>query len=118
MVNQDWEELQQKEHQLSDQQWTIEKEQRQVNHLKEAYQDHFRHSDQLFDEYSDVFRKTDFGHLFSELKNSLHQEKNGIFEQLEESNHELKSKHKKIDDELNELLYQRKKYDSLEEKVE
>lgn len=107
-MKQDLEEIYQQERQLSDQKWNIEKDQRKVTQAKEAYQDHFHCSDRLFDEYTERFRNTEFGHLFDELKDNLFQEKRRIFEQLEENNEELKKEHRSLDDQLSELFYKKK----------
>lgn len=107
-MNQDLEEIYQQERQLSDQKWDIEKEQRKITQAKEAYQDHFRCSDRLFDECTERFRNTEFGHLFDELKNDLFQEKQRIFEQLEENDEDLKKEHQDLDDQLSELFYKKK----------
>lgn len=113
-----WEELHREEREFLEKEDCFSKDKRQVERIKEAYDSHLKEAQHFMEENCYLFHKNDKRHIHESTKEVFSKESYQIMEHLEESNREIEVEKRKVQQKLDDIIYEKRKVAGQEEKNE
>ncbi|KPG72102.1 hypothetical protein AEQ18_02380 [Enterococcus sp. RIT-PI-f] len=102
-------EIQREEKQLYLKEETVSSEARQVRQVKETYAKHFYEARHFFDKLCYQFDNSEQGYFYKTLFEAFSQQSQKVMSYIEEDEQELHRQKKKISNQLEDILYEKRK---------
>ncbi|MBC1504086.1 DUF3958 family protein [Listeria booriae] len=104
-----WDDLHQKERGLLEKEECLSQDTKQIRRVKESYEEHFHKAAHFMENVGYTFHKNKSHFYFESMRDAFSRESRKIMEHLEANERELESEKKKVQRQVDDVAYEKRK---------